>query len=59
MPMGKYRTIDGKRWRLVWSFTTKHDAILRKGEEMKRGRKARYLKIGGRYYVYVQVVQKG
>lgn len=55
MPMAQYRTIGGKRWRLVWSFTTKVDAIKRKEEETKRGRKSRYLKIGGRYYVYVQV----
>ena len=55
MPMAQYRTIGGKRWRLVWSFNTKRDAILRKAEEMKRGHKARYQKIGGRYFVYVLV----
>lgn len=58
MPMAEYRTIGGKRWRLVWSFATKRDAVLRKSEETKRGHKARYLKIGGRYYVYTQVNRK-
>jgi hypothetical protein len=55
MPMAQYRAFNGSRWRLVWSFTVKADAIKRKGEEAKRGHKARYQKVGGRYYVYVQV----
>jgi hypothetical protein len=59
MPMAQYRTINGKRWRMVWSYPHKDDAKRRKEEEKtKRGRRARVMKIGGRYYVYVLVRRK-